>query len=1204
MRTTASASTATSDAEFRLIADSLAHIVWTAAPDGSTDYFNRQAATFCGSRAGVSSGWEWQSLVHPDDVDEVRAAWDLAIRTHAPFVHDLRLRRIDREFRWHAFRCLPVRNQHGAMQKWVCSATDIQATKELEGDLRLAEHNSAEALRLLERLQSDAPVGFGFVDTEFRVRHLNATMAALNGATVADYLGKKVSEVVPSMWGQLEPLYREVLDTGNAVLDVEIAGPPSTDPTARRHLLASHFPIFSGSDIIGIGLVVVDNTARKATEESMRFQTELLAAAGQAIVAVDLNGTVIYWNRAAEEIYGWSAAEAVGRKSPELIVREEVSGRGEMMVETMLRGETWSGDYEVTRRDGSKISVFVTNTPMLASDGTLVAVIGSSIDITERKKAEAMGRRLSAIVDGSGDGILGLTDDGIITSWNPAATQLFGYTADEVIGQPIEIIAPDDRQGEQSNMRDRLRAGGAPEHVETTRRRKDGSMVEVLITASTSKDDDGRTLGLSVIAQDITARVSAQRELLASTRRLAEAQRIASLGSFEFDVATATSSWSDEFYSILGIDPALPASMQLIMTVVHPDDADRSLAVWRDAIGLAIPCDVEFRIVRPDSTERWVRIRAVPDVGDDGIVERLTGTMLDDTDRVEADRVRRIAETRFEIGFEQSAIGAAISDLDGIPFRVNPAACEFFERPAEMLIGTRWTEFTHPDEIQLGQAVLARLAAGHDTYSDERRYLRPDGSVVWALTHVSLVRDEAGEPEYFFVQLQDITGRKQTEQELAHQALHDTLTGLPNRALLEDRLIHGLAGARRRGAQLGVMFLDIDQFKMVNDSLGHSAGDDLLRHAAERIAGAIRPGDTVARFGGDEFVVVCDDVSAIETEQVAERVLLALSLPLHMGNQEMHVTASLGIALADEHATPESLLRDSDSAMYRAKERGRGRIEMFDEALRLNARRRLATASALHRALEREEFVVHYQPVVDLTSGAMVSAEALVRWRHPEHGMVTPDEFISLAEETGLIVPIGARVLQQACQDLADWQSIETSSGSAATLSVAVNLSVRQMLAPGIAELVADVLSRSGVRPGDLCLELTESVFMEDVDYFARTLASLKEIGVQLSIDDFGTGYSSLSYLKRFPVDGVKVDRVFVDGLGTDPHDTALVAAIVAMASALDLQVTAEGVETHEQLLGLKSLRVPRAQGYFLDRPMSAEEISWRVAESHRWSVT
>jgi diguanylate cyclase (GGDEF)-like protein/PAS domain S-box-containing protein len=578
--------------------------------------------------------------------------------------------------------------------------------------------------------------------------------------------------------------------------------------------------------------------------------------------------------------------------------------------------------------------------------------------------------------------------------------------------------------------------------------------------------------------------------------------------------------------------------------------------------------------------------------------------MMDDTERVAADRERRAAETRFEIGFEQSAIGASISDLNGIPFLVNPAACRFFGRPAEELIGARWTDFTHPDEVPLGQVVLSRLAAGHDTYSDERRYLRVDGSVAWALTHVSLVRDEDGEPEYFFMQLQDISRRKLMEQELAHQALHDTLTGLPNRALLEDRLVHGLAGSRRRGSQLGVMFLDIDQFKVVNDSLGHSAGDDLLRHVAVRISAAIRPGDTVARFGGDEFVVVCDDVSAIETELVAARVLEAVNEPWQLGDQEMRVTASLGIAIADEAATPESLLRDSDSAMYRAKDLGRGRIELFDTELRLNANRRLATASALHRALERGEFIVQYQPVVDLMTGAMVSAEALVRWRHPDHGLVAPLDFIALAEETGLIVPIGAHVLEQACNDLAEWQRLGRSLDVHTTLSIAVNLSVRQMLAPDICGMVDDVLVRTGVNADALCLELTESVFMGDADYFGKTLNSLKALGVDLSIDDFGTGYSSLSYLKLFPVDAVKVDRVFVDGLGTDPHDTALVAAIVAMASALELQVTAEGVETRHQLLGLKNLGVPRAQGFFLARPMSADAISQLVAQQHRWNVS
>ncbi len=422
------------------------------------------------------------------------------------------------------------------------------------------------------------------------------------------------------------------------------------------------------------------------------------------------------------------------------------------------------------------------------------------------------------------------------------------------------------------------------------------------------------------------------------------------------------------------------------------------------------------------------------------------------------------------------------------------------------------------------------------------------------------------------------------QRRLAHQAFHDPLTGLPNRVLFQDRLEHALARAARR-APVAVLYLDLDRFKTINDSLGHEAGDALLVAVAERLQRCVRPEDTVTRLGGDEFAILLEGVrDSGDAVRVAERVGGALGAAFTVGDHQMFVSTSVGIAYTGhDGATTGDLLRDADIAMYRAKAAGKARYQIFDLSMNAAATARLELETALRRGLERGEFEVHYQPKVTLASGRITGLEALVRWRHPEQGLVPPLHFIPLAEETGLIVPLGRWVLAEACRHLRAWQERYPADPP---LTICVNLSARQFLQPDLAEDVAAALRETGLPPTSLMLEITETVLMTDGIFAGGTLARLKGLGVQLAIDDFGTGYSSLAYLKRLPVDMLKIDKTFIAGLGQDAGDTAIVQSIVTLARTLGLAVTAEGVETAEELRQLRALGCGQGQGYYFAKPL------------------
>lgn len=496
----------------------------------------------------------------------------------------------------------------------------------------------------------------------------------------------------------------------------------------------------------------------------------------------------------------------------------------------------------------------------------------------------------------------------------------------------------------------------------------------------------------------------------------------------------------------------------------------------------------------------------------------------------------------------------------------------------------------HPEDRAQALAVYRGCLETLEPFETSDRIIRPDGSIRTLATWGEVICDDEGKPARMVGICWDISERRAIEEQLVREALHDRLSGLPNRALLLDRLTQGLGALRRHGTSLAVLFIDIDHFKVINDSLGHEAGDEVLIEVARRLESAMRPGDTVGRFGGDEFVVLCEALDhPAQALVVASRLQAALNEPVVVHDAEFVITVSIGIALPVSSADDAgALLRDADAAMYRAKQNGRARSVLFAEVMRAEAMDRLETETQLRRALTDNQLRVHYQPLVDVTGGSLVGMEALVRWQHPTRGLVAPNDFIAIAEETGLVIPLGEWVLERACEQLVSWQRDHPQHGQ---LSMAVNLSGVQVGSADLSERLDAILERTGVRRSSIELEITESVLMRTAEDTMKVLSDLKALGVRLSVDDFGTGYSSLSYLKRYPVDTLKIDRSFVDGLGRDPEDSAIVEAIQALALSLGMTTIAEGVEEEIQLVELRRLGCTSAQGFLFSKPKPAEEL-------------
>ncbi len=565
-------------------------------------------------------------------------------------------------------------------------------------------------------------------------------------------------------------------------------------------------------------------------------------------------------------------------------------------------------------------------------------------------------------------------------------------------------------------------------------------------------------------------------------------------------------------------------------------------------------------------------------------------TALRENARLLAEAATRQSEARFAALIQNSSDVIAIMDLDTTIRYESPAGLRVFGHAPADVIGVRLTDGFPADDLHHLQAFLSRLTRRpRATAQGEWRMRHPDGSWRYYVTIGANLLDEPN-VRGLVLNTRDVTERRALEDQIRHQAFHDPLTGLANRALVKEHIEHALTRAQRSGDRPAILFLDLDDFKTVNDSLGHAVGDALLTGVASRLRDCVRAGDTVARLGGDEFVILLDDTGrGDEAVPVARKALDALRHPFAINDKQIHVGVSIGIAAGDPGVDDaDTLLRNADVAMYDAKSRGKSRYAVYHPGMYAAVVERMELEADLRRAVERGEFVLHYQPIVDLSGGRMTGVEALVRWQHPVRGLIPPLSFISAAEETGLIVPLGRWVLFEACREIQRWRDLYPEM---APLSMSVNLSGRQLQHAEIVDDVAAALAETGLNPHALVLEITESVMMQDTEAAITKLHAIKALGVRLAIDDFGTGYSSLSYLQRFPVDILKVDKSFLDNLGVGAERSDLAQAIIALGHTLNLQTVAEGIEHADQLDRLRVLRCDSGQGYLFSRPVDGAAI-------------
>jgi diguanylate cyclase (GGDEF)-like protein/PAS domain S-box-containing protein len=930
---------------------------------------------------------------------------------------------------------------------------------------------------------------------------------------------------------------------------------------------------------------VKDDSARLVPE----LAREVFERTAIGLVVISPEGVFRQVNTAFCQLLGYTREELEGQSFRRFTHPDDIA-RDEESLRQIRAGSDVAGaiDKRFLKKGGGEIWVRRMAAVAREANGQARHVIGAFFDLTEQRAKDRelhnMNAFLTAVIETSPVAIYTTDLDGIVTFWNDAAEQIFGFKREDALGRRPPFITADKRE-EAAGLRARVLAGEVLTNLELERRRADGSAIMINGSAAPLRDQAGAVNGLLVACIDVTEGKRAVAELeghLHFTRALLDA--IPNPVYFK-DREGRYVTFNRAFHDVFG--PAEEWRGRKASDMLDAETAREHEEQDRPLLEKPSSTTYEKRTAR-SGEPRELLYNKTTFVNRAGEMAGIIATVTDVTRYKEAERALEASEARFRVLTESSLDLISVLDAEGVIQYQSPALKYLLGYEPAVTLGHNVSEFVHREDLDHVRATLRRVVEGtHSIEPSEFRLRHRDG--MWR-TFETLGTNCLANPHIHGVVFnsRDVTDRKVIQQRIQHLAYHDNLTGLPNRSLLQDRLAHSIARAERSNRRVAVLFIDLDNFKNINDTLGHDVGDELLRQVARRLSECVRLEDTIARQGGDEFIVLLDGLEdGRGASLVAQKVLNALRKAFQLSGTDQHVSGSVGIALFPEDGRDaQTLMKNADTAMFHGKTQGKNTYQYFTAQMNVAVKRRMTLESALRRAVMRKDFVLHYQPQIDLDSGEILAVEALVRWKTEDGGTVSPGDFIPLAEETGLINEIGEWVLREACRQAREWQDMGLTRRR-----MAVNLSARQFSDRTFLDMVTRVLAETGLDPACLELEITESQVMRQTEGMIMLLNKLSEMGVQLAIDDFGTGYSSLSYLKRLPIQKLKIDQSFVRDITVDPNDTAIVVAIINMAKSLDLDTIAEGVETAGQLALLRSKGCHVGQGYYFSAPVRAEVL-------------